>query len=80
VSGKGNLKITKPLSKVSIDLCIDLDGPTPTDPSCVASTPANMPWLQWKWSGATFDKDPSARVTFGVFKNADEFIYLRENF
>jgi MSHA biogenesis protein MshQ len=80
VSGKGNLKITKPLSKVSINLCIDLDGPTPTDPSCVAPTPANMPWLQWKWSGATFDKDPSARATFGVFKNADEFIYLRENF
>ena len=80
VAGKGNLKITKPLSKVSIDLCIDLDGPSPTDPSCVAATPANKPWLQWKWSGATFDKDPKARATFGVFKNADQFIYLRENF
>ena len=80
VSGKGNLKITKPLSKVSIDLCIDLDGSIQADPSCVASTPANDPWLQWKWSGSTFDKDPRARATFGVFKNADEFIYLRENF
>jgi len=80
VSGKGTLKISKPLSKVSIDLCVDLDGPTPTDPTCVASTPANKTWLQWKWSGSTFDKDPWARATFGVYKNADEFIYLRENF
>ncbi len=79
-SGKGNLKITKPLSKTSIDLCVDLDGATPTDPSCAASTPANKPWLQWKWLGAAFDQDPKARATFGVFKNADEFIYLRENF
>jgi MSHA biogenesis protein MshQ len=80
VSGKGNLKITKPLSKVSINLCVDLDGATPTDPLCVASSPANKTWLQWKWSGLTFDKDPKARATFGVYKNADEFIYLRENF
>ena len=76
----GDLKITKPLSKTSIDLCVDLDGATPTDHLCAASTPANKPWLQWKWSGLTFDKDPNARATFGVFKNADELIYLRENF
>ena len=80
VSGKGTLKITKPLSKVSIDLCIDLDGSTPTDNSCIASVPANKNYFQWKWSGLAFDKDPKARATFGVFKNADEFIYLRENF
>ncbi len=80
VSGKGNLKITKPLIKVSIDLCIDLDGLTQTDNSCVASVPANQNYLQWKWSGAAFNKDPRARATFGVFKNADQFIYLRENF
>jgi MSHA biogenesis protein MshQ len=80
VSGKGNLKITKPLSKVTIDLCVDLDGSTPTDNTCIATVPANKTWLQWKWSGATFDKDPKARATFGLFKNADEFIYLRENF
>jgi hypothetical protein len=77
-AGKGNLKIIKPLSKVSIDLCMDLDGATPTDSSYVVSTLANMPWLQWKWSGATFDNDPKARATFGVFKNADELVYLRE--
>jgi hypothetical protein len=79
-AGKGNLKITKPLSKVSIDLCVDLDGAIPTDLLCAASTPANKTWLQWSWLGSTFDQDPKARATFGVYKNADEIIYLRENF
>jgi hypothetical protein len=79
-SGKGNLKITKPLAKASMDVCVDLDGGTPTDPLCVASTPANKSWLQWKWSGANYDRDPKAMATFGVYKSADEFIYLRENF
>jgi hypothetical protein len=78
--GKGNLKITKPGSPVSIDLCVDLDGTPPSDGSCVAATPANLPWLQWKWTGSTYDKDPKAKATFGLFKNADEFIYLREMF
>ncbi len=79
-SGKGNLKVNKPLSKVSIDLCVDLDGSSPTDNTCIASVPANMNYLQWKWTGASFDRDPKAKATFGIFKNSDEFIYLRENF
>jgi MSHA biogenesis protein MshQ len=80
LKGKVNLNITKSGSPVSIDLCVDLDGTPPSDGSCVAATPANMPWLQWKWTGSTFDKDPRAKATFGLFKSADEFIYLREMF
>jgi hypothetical protein len=79
-AGKGNLKITKPLAKVTIDLCVDLDGASPTDNTCIASVPASKPWLQWNWSGAAFAEDPKARASFGVFKTADEFIYLRGNF
>ncbi|MFL6580220.1 MAG: DUF6701 domain-containing protein [Burkholderiales bacterium] len=45
-----------------------------------AATGANLPWLQWKWTGTTYDQNPTARATFGVYKNADQFIYLRENF
>jgi MSHA biogenesis protein MshQ len=80
VAGKGILKINKPGTGVAIDVCVDLDGSTPTDPTCVASFPANKTYLQWKWSGSNYDKDPKARATFGIYKNADEFIYLRENF
>jgi hypothetical protein len=45
-----------------------------------AATGTNKTWLQWKWSGATYDQNPTARVSFGVYKNANEIIYLRENF
>jgi hypothetical protein len=33
-------------------------------------------WLQFNWSGAV--GNPKARATFGVFRNVNEFIYLRE--
>ncbi|MEO8156250.1 MAG: LamG domain-containing protein [Betaproteobacteria bacterium] len=78
-AGKGNLKIIKPLSKVTIDLCVDLGVDLPP-PSCAAASPANKSWLQWSWTGSTFNRDPAARAAFGLYKSADEFIYLRENF
>lgn len=78
-AGKGNLKVVKPLVKTTVDLCVDLDVDLPT-PSCVAATSAGKPWLQWSWTGSTFNRDPKARVGFGLYRAADEFIYLRENF
>jgi MSHA biogenesis protein MshQ len=33
-------------------------------------------WLRFNWSGAV--GDPKARATFGVYRNANELIYLRE--
>ncbi|MEO8133606.1 MAG: LamG domain-containing protein [Betaproteobacteria bacterium] len=77
VAGKGNLKLTKPGVAASISLCVDLDDASPTDGTCVA-TGANLPWLQWRWSGSAYDRDPKSRANFGLHKNADEFIYFRE--
>jgi hypothetical protein len=38
-------------------------------------------YLQFNWDGgATFDKNPSGRATFGVYRNAGEFIHYRENY
>jgi MSHA biogenesis protein MshQ len=78
-------RLTKPGAgnNGAVDITVNLL--TGSGNSCMAGTSsaatgANKPWLQWKWSGATYDKNPTARATFGVFKNADEFIYLRENF
>jgi hypothetical protein len=34
-------------------------------------------WLQFPWKGAA-NTNPTARATFGIYKNANEFIYLRE--
>ncbi|WP_223246716.1 DUF6701 domain-containing protein [Sulfuriferula thiophila] len=34
-------------------------------------------WLQYNWKGTGLT-NPTARATFGVYKNANEFIYMRE--
>jgi hypothetical protein len=37
--------------------------------------------LQGLWyPGISYNNDPGARATFGVYKGANEFIYLRENY
>lgn len=46
--------------------------------AAVSPSPARI-WLQYHWSGAGATlQNPSARATFGIYKNANEFIYLRE--
>ena len=67
----------------SVNLCVDLGidtAPVPpnTAPVCVATTPANLPWLQGRWSEINYDDDPVVRGTFGVYRNADQIIYMRE--
>ena len=43
-----------------------------------AATNANKPWLQGNWGALTYDRNPQGRAAFGVFKSADQFLYLRE--
>jgi MSHA biogenesis protein MshQ len=66
---------------VAVDLCVDLG----TDPVggtvCSATASANLPYLQGLWPpGTSYNNDPVARATFGVYKGAKEFIYQRENY
>lgn len=35
--------------------------------------------LQGGWCGATYHRDPTARATFGPYKDTDQRIYQREN-
>lgn len=42
-----------------------------------AATTANMPWMQYNWSGTGVD-NPRGRATFGVFRSP--LIYRRENY
>lgn len=67
--GEGMLSWNNPpYSPGSIDVELDLS----------ASGSAN-PWLQYDWNGdATYDENPSARATFGIFKGNEHIIYLRE--
>ena len=80
-SGVGRLKLKKPAgvlaSKGSVEVCVDLGTDTPE--VCRASS-ASLPWLQGKWRSGDpeYNDDPWGRATFGVYKNANEFIYFRE--
>lgn len=65
------------------DLTLNL-GTIASGTQCVAAsstnapaTSANFPWLQFNWFGNGV-QNPRARANFGVYKNANEFIYLRE--
>ncbi len=83
VAGRGNLKLLKPspAAKGSLQLCVDLDSGAGGDVACQATTPANMMYLQGAWlSGSGYVKDPSSRLSFGVYKGADSYIYMRENY
>ena len=83
-NGVGVLRLTKPsptaLTPGGVVICADLDGAAPTDATCVATTPANLPWLKGNWGNSiTYIDDPKARVTFGLFgAQPKQFIFLRE--
>ncbi|HEX9450152.1 MAG TPA: DUF6701 domain-containing protein, partial [Burkholderiales bacterium] len=79
------LKLTLPGSgnDGAVDLTVNLNGAsggTTCTPSATAVTNAGKSWLQGNWGSGLYSEDPHGRATFGIFKSADEFIYLRENF
>ncbi|MDO9191621.1 MAG: hypothetical protein Q7U12_01860 [Undibacterium sp.] len=68
------------------DVVLNLASPSGTQcvaigaagPAAVSPVPT-MTWLQYHWTGAgSALQNPSARATFGIYKNANEFIYMRE--
>ncbi len=84
-SGKLGLKLSKPApaGSGSVDLAIDLGAGSSSDQSCPApslgsATGAGLDYLQSQWCGTDFTRDPRARIRFGVYKNANQMIYLRE--
>ena len=84
-SGIGSLKLTKPspapTASGSVDVAINL-GVAGIDHSCpawsVTSSGAGLGYLRGKWCGGNYDRDPRVRATFGIYKNANDFIYMRE--
>lgn len=89
-NGQGNIVLTAPTNNGtgSLDLAVNL-GATTTDQSCVtvspqpSSTGAQRPWLR-SLNGncaATYDRDPTARATFGVFSpESKKVIHTRDMF
>ncbi|OYY63533.1 MAG: hypothetical protein B7Y51_05930 [Burkholderiales bacterium 28-67-8] len=90
-SGVGALKIGAPLGGRygTMDIALSL-GSSATDASClqswtpgsgdVATAGANLSFLRGAWCGSTYDKDPSARASFGLYRGADAMVYQRENY
>jgi len=88
-NGASNLQLSAPSTQVidnsgSVDLTVNLGTPI-TGLNCLvqlgtqtSTSSANLGYLQGKWAGsATYEKDPTARATFGVFRSGP-VIYMRE--
>ena len=86
VRGLSNLKLLAPGANHngSVDLTVNLAGVS-TGQTCLTSggtqstaTVAGLSYLQGKWTGTSYDLNPTARATFGIYKNANQFIFMRE--
>lgn len=87
-AGRKTLQLAAPGSgnNGSVDLTVNL-GALPAGNTCttllgapVSATTAILPHLQGNWTGGAYNVNPSARATFGVYKGAEEIIFVRENF
>lgn len=86
--GQGSVVLAKPSPTATggVDLAINL-GTGAADQSCLATHPATtgaaIPWLRSIYGScaATYDSDPSARASFGVYApETRKTIYMRELF
>jgi hypothetical protein len=87
-NGRSRLMLAAPGSgnNGSVDLTVNLSAAT-SGTTCttvggatVPATGANRTYLQGNWTGVNYDQNPTARATFGVFKGAEEVVFVRENF
>ena len=71
--GSGTLTLARPNPQATGSVFVAANlGAGGSDQSCLAShggTPANLPWLRSQNGNcaATYDRDPSARATFGIY-------------
>jgi len=67
--GRKNLLLGKPSPRAtgSVDITLNLAA-------------AGLDYLQGNWSGGSYNQNPTARATFGVYKSPNDSIYLRENY
>jgi hypothetical protein len=90
-AGAATLWLNKPSGggAGTYDVTLSL-GSSATDGSCISSlgsgvgdsatVGANLAHLRGAWCGSTYDKDPSARATFGLFRGSNHVIRQQENY
>jgi uncharacterized protein affecting Mg2+/Co2+ transport len=84
-AGLGSLTLSAPgaANRGSVDVSVNLSGAA-AGASCVAGMPASsasgQTYLQGAWCGGGYDRDPTARASFGALRAPEKVIYRRENF
>jgi MSHA biogenesis protein MshQ len=87
--GQGTLTLSAPTgaSTGSVDLAINLGSGTAPDQACTTTHPsltgAGVPWLRSQngTCAATWDRDPSARASFGIYSpETKKTVHAREIF
>ena len=89
-SGRKNLTLSPPGgSKLgTVDVVINLSATAGAFSSCTTFAPAptptaaNLAHLRGRWCGPSpnYDRDATARARFGVYRGAEEVIFVRENY
>ncbi len=90
-TGTGAIRLAPPAGGRygTVDLSLSLGtGSPPAEVSCLqpwartqsATAGANLDFLRGPWCGNAYDKDPSARASFGLYRGSDSLIYQRENY
>lgn len=72
----------------TFDIAVSL-GSSATDYACLqpwtpgsgdaATAGAGLSYLRGAWCGSSYDRDPSARISYGLYRGADKFLHQREN-
>jgi MSHA biogenesis protein MshQ len=89
-SGRKTVTLSPPGgSKVgTVDVVLNLNASAGAFSSCTAIAPppaptaANLAHLRGRWCGPSpnYDRDATARARFGVYRGAEEVIFVRENY
>ena len=89
-AGKTTLKLSAPgaarngavsvVANVGTTTTIDNNTTCLTWNPALAPAAAALPWLTGQWCGASANKSPTARATFGTYRSSNKFIFQRENY
>ena len=81
-AGKGSLNFAAPGAKCSVDVCAHLSGDADNPLSaCQGAVSGRPSWLQGSWDAdGTYNDNPAARATFGIYGPRSPVIYLRERY
>lgn len=85
-AGGGSITLAAPNVPGGVDVVVKLGASLSMCPSWLPSYPSGTPisasYLRSQWCGSSYDKDPVARATFGIYGSSAKkgLLYLRESY